>query len=184
MMFPFVKVYDNVLHPDNCKALINAFENSQEQYIQRNIEDYIKFTEINLNNNKVWTKAIESLLSVCKVCYEEYKKEFEIDYIQFPQEYGFEQFRMKRYFPNNNDEFKLHVDVDDNESSSRYLSYLFYLNDVEEGGETTFGRNDELKIKPKAGRLLMFPPFWTYIHTGKKPISGKKYILTTYNRYA
>lgn len=183
MNFPYVKIYENVLQPANCKALIEMFEKSKEDHIVRNIGDYIKFTEINFSKHPRWNSIIKSLLDVFSEYHKRYAKDFDIDFLQFPEEYGFEEFRMKRYFPNDNDEFKLHVDVNDGESSKRYLSYLLYLNDVEEGGETTFGKNDELVIKPKAGNLLMFPPLWTYLHTGKKPISGNKYILTTYNTY-
>ena len=34
------------------------------------------------------------------------------------------------------------------------------------------------KIKPKKGRLLIFPSTWTYIHGGNTPISNDKYIVT------
>jgi len=37
-----------------------------------------------------------------------------------------------------------------------------------------------LKVKPQCGRLLMFPPYWMYQHQGLPPISGEKYILSTY----
>jgi hypothetical protein len=49
------------------------------------------------------------------------------------------------------------------------------LNDVQDGGETIFMN---CKIKPKKGRLLIFPSTWTYIHGGNIPISNDKYILT------
>lgn len=184
MTFPFVKVFENVIPVENCKAIVAEFEKTPEEFIQREIEDYIKFTEINLNKGQKWSKAIQYMMSVCNSLYHEYKKEFDIDFLQVPEVYGFEEFRMKRYLVNNHDEFKLHVDVNDCESASRYMSFLIYLNDVEEGGETTFGRNDEVVVKPKAGNVLMFPPLWTYLHTGKKPISGSKYILTTYLKYS
>lgn len=183
MNLPYIKVFDDVLHPGNCEALINMFENSKEEFVVRDIEHYIKFTEINFNEHKKWSKIIDSLLNVFLKCYKEYQQHFKIDGLQFPENFGFEELRMKRYLPNDYDEFCLHVDVNDSESSKRYLSYLLYLNDVEEGGETTFGRDDEFFVKPKAGRLLMFPPLWTHVHTGKKPISGPKYILTSYNNY-
>ena len=54
-----------------------------------------------------------------------------------------------------------------------------YLSDVEEGGETNLPRQN-IKSKPKAGRLLMFPPYWTHPHQGEKVIKGTKYILMTY----
>lgn len=180
---PYIKVFENVLHEDNCKALIKMFEDSEKDQIKRDIEGYIKFTEINFNQHKRWAKIVESMVKVFSEYYLEYKKQFDINELQFPTEYGLEEMRMKRYLPNDYDEFKLHVDVNDSESSKRYLSYLLYLNDVEEGGETTFGRDDDFIIKPKAGNMLMFPPLWCFPHSGKKPISGPKYILTCYVNY-
>lgn len=183
MNLPYIKIYDDVLHPGNCQALIEMFEGSQTDQKIRDVNGYIKFTEINLNQNKKWEKIIQSLVSVFMNYYKEYQEHYKIDGLQFPKQFGFEELRMKRYLPNDYDEFKLHVDVTDLQSSKRYLSYLLYLNDVEEGGETTFGNDDSFWVKPKTGRLLMFPPLWTHIHTGKKPISGSKYILTSYNTY-
>lgn len=183
MEFPYVKVFEDALSEENCKILIDEFENSSLEYIHRDIDGYIKFTELNLHRNPKWENVLQSMVMLCNYYTELYKKEFNIDKIQFPEEYGFEEMRMKRYLVNDYDEFRMHVDVEDYVSASRFVSFLFYLNDVEEGGETTFGRNNEIVIKPKRGNLLMFPPLWTHIHTGKKPISGSKYILTTYLKY-
>jgi len=71
----------------------------------------------------------------------------------------------------------------------RVLAWMIYLNDVEEGGETQFlninkpGTYLPYKVKPKRGRLLMFPPTWQYYHAGLKPKSGKKYLLHSYCHY-
>ena len=59
---------------------------------------------------------------------------------------------------------------------------FFYLNTVEEGGETSFP-NLEMKIKPKQGSVLCFPPLWMYPHLGEQPISNDKYIIGTYLHY-
>jgi hypothetical protein len=58
----------------------------------------------------------------------------------------------------------------------RIFTYIWYLNDVFEGGETIFFENH--KIIPKTGTLVIFPASWTYPHTGKVPISNDKYIIT------
>jgi len=58
----------------------------------------------------------------------------------------------------------------------RLLTFIWYLNDVNEGGETEFFSN--LKIKPTVGKLVIFPANWTFPHCGKMPISNNKYILT------
>jgi len=63
-----------------------------------------------------------------------------------------------------------------NESQYRIVTFLWYLNTVNEGGETEV--LGEHKIKPEAGKLLLFPACWTFPHTGKIPISDNKYIIT------
>jgi hypothetical protein len=65
--------------------------------------------------------------------------------------------------------------------------YFWYLNDVEEGGETAFqlnrGQPVKLKVQPRTGRLLMFPPLWTHPHVAFKPVGGPKYIVGGYLHY-
>ena len=61
----------------------------------------------------------------------------------------------------------------------RYMVLLWYLNDVNEGGETRFPQLGH-SVQARAGTLLMFPPYWMYQHEGVAPASGDKYILSTY----
>ena len=91
-----------------------------------------------------------------------------------------ENVHFKKYEANGLDVFKNHVDViDPGPLSKRFLVFIMYLSDVEEGGETTIPRYN-IKCKPKAGRLLMFPPYWTHPHQGEQVIKGTKYIMMTY----
>jgi hypothetical protein len=89
---------------------------------------------------------------------------------------------MKRYRPGHAEQFELHFDAI-YEKANRYLVFLWYLNDVVEGGETRFPRLN-CAVRPKAGRLLMFPPYWMYQHEGAPPLSGDKYIVGTYLLFA
>ena len=98
----------------------------------------------------------------------------------FPTSHAFEEFRIKRYNVGGSERFDTHVDVLDYSTAKRFLSFFWYLNDVEEGGETVF---KDLKIKPSKGKLVIFPPLWMYPHKGNPPISGSKYILSTYLHY-
>jgi len=86
--------------------------------------------------------------------------------------------RIKRYIAGSGDGFQPHFDSL-GEVASRYLVLLWYLNDVEEGGETQFC-DLGVSVQARAGRLLMFPPYWMYQHAGLPPRSGDKYILSTY----
>lgn len=59
----------------------------------------------------------------------------------------------------------------------RLLAYTFYLNDVEEGGETEF-LSQGVRLKPTKGTLTIFPANFCYTHRGNPPISNDKYIVT------
>ncbi|MDN3639374.1 2OG-Fe(II) oxygenase [Simiduia curdlanivorans] len=65
------------------------------------------------------------------------------------------------------------------ESLHRALVFMYYLNDVAEGGETAFIYQN-IKLKPKAGNLVLFPGGFTHTHKGAIPQSGDKYILTSW----
>ena len=66
--------------------------------------------------------------------------------------------------------------IDWEKKSYRVLTFLFYLNTVQEGGDTEIWGN--YKIKPETGKLLLFPASWSFPHCGKTPISDNKYIIT------
>lgn len=85
---------------------------------------------------------------------------------------------IKRYCANADEAFQLHFDAL-GPVANRYLVFLWYLNDVAEGGETEFPALG-LSVAPKAGRLLMFPPYWMFQHQGKAPLSGDKFIFSSY----
>jgi len=66
------------------------------------------------------------------------------------------------------------------EEKERLITYIIYLNDVEEGiGGTTDFRCGK-SIQPRAGKLIFFPATWNYIHRGKKLEKGEKYIMTSF----
>jgi len=65
------------------------------------------------------------------------------------------------------------------EQLHRFGAYTIYLNDVEEGGETEF-LYQSLRVKPKKGTLCIFPAYFTHTHRGNPPLSGGKYIATSW----
>lgn len=60
---------------------------------------------------------------------------------------------------------------------NRILTFIMYLNDVEEGGETEF-LYLKRRVQAKKGRVLLWPAGFTHTHRGNPPLSGTKYILT------
>ena len=189
----YIKIYDDVIDADSCNMLIGKFEAAEEdQYEEvRQVErdKAIAFTQINLVNNEDWASVQNGMLEVFQDYIMAYINDCKIAPKQWPQTYGYEAIRMKRYLNNNYDRFDPHVDVKNYETSRRFLAFFIYLNDVDEGGETEFvqltkpGTHIPLKIKPQQGRLLMFPPQWMYYHAGLKPVSNSKYLIHSYCHY-
>ena len=75
-----------------------------------------------------------------------------------------------------------HVEVDGPESCIRPFSMIIYLNDVDNGGETSFLYTGN-KVKPRKGGLLIFPSAFPFVHRGEVPISNDKYIIATWLAY-
>ncbi|WP_417690364.1 2OG-Fe(II) oxygenase [Pseudidiomarina sp.] len=65
------------------------------------------------------------------------------------------------------------------EALHRTLLFMFYLNDVEEGGSTDF-YYQQRSIKPQQGRMVIAPGYFTHTHRGSTPVSNDKYILTSW----
>lgn len=77
-----------------------------------------------------------------------------------------------------------HIDGGSHEFSQRQLVAVWYLNDVPgPGGETQFLYQD-VSVRPEAGKLILFPPFWTHEHRGNVLQQGVKYIATTWVVFA
>jgi hypothetical protein len=84
-------------------------------------------------------------------------------------------FKNQGHFYYHNDFSIDHVEENRDKYKFRILNYLFYLNDVDEGGETEFFSNTT--VKPTCGKLLFFPSEWFYPHKGCIPISNDKYVI-------
>jgi len=70
-----------------------------------------------------------------------------------------------------------HYESSNRDSCQRLLTYILYLNDVEEGGETELLYYSK-RFKPTKGTLLLFPAGYTHTHRGNPPLSNDKYVVT------
>ena len=119
---------------------------------------------------------------------EEYKRDVDLHEAQWPDEYGWEELRMKRFLVSDGgpdaEQFTDHVDVLSREGAKRFLILMVYLNDDFEDGETVFPIFND-SIKPEKGKILIFPPLWQYLHRGNPPTGNgyAKYFLMTYLNY-
>jgi prolyl 4-hydroxylase len=177
----YVRVYDDALPSTWCTRLLKGFDalsahqarNGRE--LRAGLEDSA-WTELNVSRHGdpltagFFRGRIDEALA-------RYNADVQLD-LPIPNSPVFADLVLKRYRPNSAERFQLHFDAI-NHLSNRYLVLLWYLNDVELGGATHFPRLD-IEVTARAGRLLVFPPYWMYQHEGLPPRSGDKYILSTY----
>jgi hypothetical protein len=71
--------------------------------------------------------------------------------------------------------------IDEGPGLNRAFSAVLYLNTVANGGETVFTGLD-LAVKPVAGRLLMFPSNYLFIHEALTPVGSDKFAIVTWYR--
>jgi prolyl 4-hydroxylase len=177
----YIRVYDDVLAPDFCARMIAGFEEGiaiqtrNGRGVRAGLEQSA-WTELDVG--RIADHAFQGFfLAQIDRFLDRYNADVKL-VIPVPARPRTDRLILKRYRPGGEEAFQPHFDALD-EVSNRYLVFLWYLNDVEQGGETEFCDLD-IKVTPRTGRLLMFPPYWMYQHAGRPPISGDKYILSTY----
>jgi hypothetical protein len=190
-----IYINENSICKSLCNEIISMFEEETNKYegvtaigLNKNIKDTLDFI-IPRDNNIKWNK-IDKFLSKeldrnIKKYISNLSKKLDTTQENSILKYNVcdtdflitGEFMIQKYIENKG-RYIYHNDatIDYTNKKSRVLTYIFYLNDVDEGGHTEF--YGELKIKPKAGQLVLFPATWTYPHRGMMPKSSDKYIIT------
>lgn len=179
----YIRQYNNAFDTEFCKQLINKFNKNEGLYNEVMIDGNRALTQINfMQHPKVFEKEIQYLYERFELLLSSYRRSCDIDkYNLFPITYGYEEYRMKKYEAGTGDEFVPHVDCNTYNTSKRFLVFFVYLND-NDMGETEFPLLN-IKVKPKAGSAILFPPHWTYLHSGNKVGDTDKYIVGSYLHY-
>lgn len=176
-----VEVYDNVIN--NADELINIAEqrnawldagiftgpDSSSQEVNKKIR-----SNVTLGINQFSYTEDQEFYDMCKTVWfycDAYAKKYDVSF------YSTEPAQILKYSPG--EYYDPHCDAGPN--VPRVVSALLYLNDVEEGGETEFV-NFDMSIKPKAGRLVIFPSNYAYRHAARLPKSGNKYVAVFWMR--
>jgi hypothetical protein len=177
----YVRVYDGAIAPHFCEQMINEFERASDRHVPNGRDHHpgIKHsTWVELNLTPIADKGFLGFFHAQIDKYlAEYNKSLALT-LAVPWRPTIDDLRIKRYRVTGEDHFEPHFDALDIKSQ-RYLVFLWYLNDVAEGGETEFP-DLGIKIQARAGRLLMFPPYWMFQHAGLPPRSNDKYMVSTY----
>lgn len=175
----------NALASEFCANVIQRFENHEQDQYQGRIGQMAdqdnsikKSTDLVVSGKPHWHDVDRALFKSLGLAIREFRNQF--PYFNGPfKDMGY---GLQRTAPG--EFYHWHIDGGSHDFSHRQLVAIWYLNDVDgPGGETEFLFQD-IKVKPEAGKLLLFPPFWTHEHRGVTLDEGVKYIATTWVVFA
>lgn len=186
----YIKVYNKALDSEICQKIIDKFDQDPRKAPGKTASGYrpdLKICTDLHTSLSGWKELDHEIFKAINVTYRQYCADCSsIQYAVDKHPIVDTGYQIQKYEPNGEDQFKWHIDAaGDAETSSRILAAILYLNDVEEGGETEFMLNgdESYSVKPEAGRVIWFPPYFPFPHRGKIAISGPKYIVTTFITY-
>jgi hypothetical protein len=200
MLTEFIYENNNSISKILCKEIIELYENPEIKKnkgvtlggLNTNVKDTTDFVipaSINGNINPTWEKIEKFLYKELNSNLKEYLKKINKDSYKSENNNNIEaslfknnilevrSFMIQKY-EKNIGKYVYHNDFQIESKTNKYrvITFLWYLNTVDEGGETEFW--DSYKIKPIAGKLILFPSTWCFPHRGCVPISDNKYIIT------
>lgn len=162
-----------VLTHTECRLLIEKIESLNPSLATVNTATGTKINTTIRNNERVIFDDLELAAKLFEEAVSHLPEEFSGRKICSANE----RFRCYRYKPGMR--FAPHSDGsyirDDSEMS--FYTYLVYLNDDFEGGETTFFTKPEVVVKPVTGDAVLFQH--PLVHEGSIVRSGVKYVART-----
>jgi len=181
----FIYEKHNALDAVLCADMIARFEQATDEHYegrigqQANQDQNIKKTvDLVVSGKEHWQDVDRALFNSLKDALYEIREAFPF----FKGPFKNMGYAIQRYKPG--EYYHWHIDGGSHDFSHRQLVALWYLNDVPgPGGETEFLFQD-IKVTPEAGKLVLFPPFWTHEHRAVTVNKGVKYIATTWVVFA
>jgi hypothetical protein len=177
----------NAISIDLCNRFINAFESSAEKHpgiLYGNNGDtslsYKKSTDITFSpeylNNPIWNPLLSQVVDIIIKNQNNY---IDIHSLAMSKVDSFQMstlFNMQRYNPGEGFN-EWHCERASNKFGHRILVWMIYLNTITDKGETEFYYQHHSE-PAEAGKLIIWPSDWTYLHRGVVSPSQTKYILT------
>lgn len=186
-----IAIFENVLPPDACDYCINYFEVTKK--INRTL------TRRQLNDGTALEKDDETLFvhngwelflkndsphaqDAMKVLGEKYEEYISVyASLKEAKSHSVYGLRVQKTLIGGG-YHRWHFENDSRNNSNRLVVFMYYLNDVQEGGETEFLYQHK-RYKATKGTLVIWPASYTHTHRGNPPLSNDKYIITGWMEY-
>lgn len=190
-MDPYIYINKHSLSPELCKDIIDIYEKTQNKHKATTLggvnENVLKAMQCSIDNitDKEWPVIHDFLKSELERNLKRYMKTLDAQigdgktYQHLNGQIRYVGFHINKYEHENEGKYVYHTDgslcIREGSDMRRRITFIWYLNEVVEGGETEMKGN--MRIKPESGKLLLFPSTWTYPHSSLKTISNDKYVI-------
>lgn len=176
-------IYENKsLSENTCNEIIKRFESQIEK---NNCNNKMKnridlLVQSDIKEDNIWFDMKNTLTMEIQGHLQNYYSKLNNDIYFFDliqKNKTIQNFVIQKYNKNMGN-FKFHHDfrVDFYNNKSRILNFIWFLNTVDDGGETNFlGYHI---IKPEKGKIVFFPTDWFFPYCRNSPISDDLYIIT------
>ena len=184
----FIGIYDNYILPTECQKAIQLYEDQnkfnntinrihgeQSSILEKQDQQFFAGSD----NIDVWWESVKPMMVNFDLAWNHYLKHTGGDDAYDGGPFHFTTLKIQKTLPTEGYHV-WHVEHGKGfHNEPRAFVFSIYLNDIEEGGETEFLHFSK-RIKPKTGRIVIWPAGFPYVHRGNPPLSGEKYILTSW----
>jgi len=185
----FVGVFKNAFSKEFCEQVIKQYEDMVESGHGKTRFDFENAARTFKDDTQVFADDVDYI--PLRTSTKEFNELFWNKYFPiYEQEYS----ALKDSGRHTNYAFKIqktkigggyhvwHYESGSREMCHRLLTWILYLNDVHEGGETEF-LYQHMRVKPEQGTLVIWPAAFTHTHRGNPPLSNEKYIVTGWTEF-
>ncbi len=184
----FIGIYDNYILPEECQKAIDLFNNQSKlnktfdrlrsdgsSILEKNDKQYFASEE----NIDIWWERLKTLIHNFDIAWHQYMTSVGARMAFGQEKFFYTNLKIQKTLPTEG--YHLwHLEHNKGyENEARAFVFAIYLNDVEDGGETEFLHFSK-RVKPKTGRIVIWPASFPYVHRGNPPLSGEKYMLTSW----
>lgn len=183
-----IGIFDGFIPPVDCKKAIEFFKSRskfnktynrmQAERAPTNLKNDVA-TDLDYRNLTLWKNELKNLLVNFDLALKMYETSTNVKEYVGVNELQYTCLKIQKTLPKQGYHV-WHVEHGPGfDNTKRVLAFTVYLNDIEEGGETEF-LNQSIRVKPKTGRIVIWPAGFPYVHRGNPPLEGEKYILTSW----
>ena len=173
----FIYIQKDALPRSFCNNVIQKFElddRKRQGRVGSGVRlDIKRSCDLSITGKEDWKSYDEAFFKSLNNALKEYLRFIPEEYIQFKALNRIEDdtgYQIQKTQPG--DYYIWHHD----QTKTRLVTFIWYLNDVKDGGYTEF--IDGTRIQPEAGKLIIFPATWDFLHRGVSPKTETKYICT------